>query len=83
MPTYDYSCATCGPFSEVRPMAEFARPQPCPTCGASAPRAVLSAPALGGSAKMQAAVPSPMRTHPGGCSCCAPPSTRRFTAEAV
>jgi len=84
MPTYDYSCATCGPFSEVRPMAEFAEPQPCPACGDSAPRAVLSAPALGGSAKMEAAGPSsPLRAHPGGCSCCAAPSARRFTAEAV
>ncbi len=32
MPTYDYECADCGPFSEVRPMAEFDRPQPCPDC---------------------------------------------------
>lgn len=83
MPTYDYSCATCGPFSEVRSMAEFAQPQPCPTCGDAAPRAFLSAPALGGSAKNEAAAPSPIRPHPGGCRCCAAPSAGRFTADAV
>ena len=80
MPTYDYGCETCGPFSESRPMAEFARPQPCPTCGDPAPRIVLTAPALGGNASPQAAMPQ-QRMHPGGCSCCAAP--RRLTAEAV
>jgi putative FmdB family regulatory protein len=81
MPTYDYSCETCGVFSEVRPMAEFAQPQPCPVCGDPAPRAFLSAPALGGGAKMETAPAAPMRAHPGGCACCAAP--RRLTAEAV
>jgi putative FmdB family regulatory protein len=81
MPTYDYGCETCGPFSEIRPMAEFALPQPCPTCSEPAPRAMLYAPALGGaSAPQDAAAPRP-RLHPGGCSCCAAP--RRFAAEAV
>lgn len=83
MPTYDYNCQTCGTFSEVRPMAEFAQPQPCPACGDPAPRAFLSAPALGGGARMETAAAAPMRAHPGGCSCCAAPSARRFTAEAV
>ena len=82
MPTYDYSCDTCGVFSEVRPMADFAQPQPCPTCGDPAPRAFLSAPALGGGAKMETPA-APMRAHAGGCACCAAPSSRRFTAEAV
>ena len=80
MPTYDYGCESCGPFSESRPMAEFARPQPCPSCGEPAPRVFLSAPALGGGAEPQSAA-APMRAHPGGCSCCAAP--RRFSAEAV
>src|SRR5262249_10089248 len=40
MPTYDYDCGRCGPFSESHPMAEFDRPQPCPGCGDSAPRAL-------------------------------------------
>ena len=26
MPTYDYGCERCGPFTETRPMAEFALP---------------------------------------------------------
>ncbi len=64
-------------------MAEFAEPQACPTCGDSAPRAVLTAPALGGGAKLEAPAPSPMRAHPGGCRCCAAPSAGRFSAEAV
>jgi putative FmdB family regulatory protein len=80
MPTYDYGCDTCGPFSESRPMAEFAQPQPCPGCGDPAPRIVLTAPALGGNAAPQATA-MPQRMHPGGCGCCAAP--RRLSAEAV
>lgn len=81
MPTYDYGCASCGPFSETRPMAEFAQPQVCPRCGDLAPRIVVTAPALGGgTAAPEASAPRP-RMHPGGCSCCAAP--RRFAAEAV
>ena len=34
MPTYDYDCGRCGPFSESHPIAEFDRPQACPSCGA-------------------------------------------------
>jgi hypothetical protein len=36
MPEYDYLCETCGPFSDIRPMAAYAarvavtqRPAPC------------------------------------------------------
>ena len=79
MPTYDYDCERCGPFTESRPMAEFARPQPCPACRKLAPRA-LTSPALGGGAR-EAAPATPFRSHPGGCACCAGP--RRFSAEAV
>jgi putative FmdB family regulatory protein len=79
MPTYDYDCDRCGSFTEVRPMAEFALPQPCPACGAPAPRA-LTSPAIGG-VRAEAANPLPIRTHPGGCACCAAP--RRLAAEAV
>jgi putative FmdB family regulatory protein len=79
MPTYDYDCKSCGSFSENRPMAEFALPQPCPACSEPAPRA-LTSPAIGG-ASAEPASATPFRSHPGGCSCCAAP--RRFTAEAV
>lgn len=77
MPTYDYECPDCGPFTDVRPMAEFDRPQPCPDCSQPAPR-LLTAPSLGFGAQLDAG-PAP-RAHAGGCACCAP---RRLTAEAV
>ena len=77
MPTYEYECADCGPFSEIRPMAEFDRPQPCPDCEQPAPR-LLTAPALAGGAQEASAAPA--RAHAGGCACCVP---RRLSAEAV
>ena len=77
MPTYDYECEDCGPFTEVRPMAEYDRPQPCPDCGQKAPR-LLTAPSLSGGA--QEAVATPARAHGGGCAFCMP---RRLSAEAV
>lgn len=46
MPYYDYVCPDCGPFTEIRPMAESAEPAVCPGCGGAAPRAFLSAPRL-------------------------------------
>ena len=49
MPTYDYDCDRCGPFSESHPIAEFDVPQPCPACGDPAPRS-LTLPAIGGGA---------------------------------
>lgn len=81
MPTYDYDCDRCGPFSESHPMVEFERAQPCPACGDPAPRS-LTLPAIGG-AGAEAPNPgaSPFRSHAGGCSCCSAP--RRFAAEAV
>ena len=44
MPVYDYLCERCGPFTEMRPMAECDVPQRCPRCGRAAPRAFLTAP---------------------------------------
>jgi putative FmdB family regulatory protein len=44
MPTYEYMCKKCGPFTEMRPMAECDLPSDCPECGASAPRVLLTAP---------------------------------------
>jgi hypothetical protein len=61
-------------------MVEFARPQPCPSCGDLAPR-LLTAPALGSNASPQAAPMAGQRMHAGGCACCAAP--RRLAAEAV
>ncbi len=79
MPTYQYECADCGPFSETRPMAEFDQPQPCPDCALPAPR-LLTAPALGGGAQQAALGSATASSHLGGCACCAP---RRLTADAV
>jgi putative FmdB family regulatory protein len=45
MPTYSYSCAPCGTFALVRPMAASADPACCPQCGAVAQR-VFGSPAL-------------------------------------
>jgi putative FmdB family regulatory protein len=79
MPTYDYQCATCGPFRDSYPMSAFADPQPCPGCEAPSPRA-LTVPSLAGGAQENAA-PSTWNSHSGGCACCAAP--RRLAAEAV
>jgi putative FmdB family regulatory protein len=78
MPTYEYECPDCGPFTDIRPMAEFDLPQPCPDCTQPAPR-LLTAPALGGGVQ-EASVGAAPRAHAGGCGCCAP---RRLAAEPV
>ena len=87
MPLYDYQCASCGPFTAFRPMADYAKPVSCETCGADAPRAILAAPALAASmprldgglraayATNERARHEPRRwngAHPSGCGCCKP-----------
>lgn len=47
MPIYEYRCETHGTFTEMRPMAEYADPCPCPDCGKIAPRVMLTVPRLG------------------------------------
>ncbi|MBS0640082.1 MAG: FmdB family zinc ribbon protein [Acetobacteraceae bacterium] len=79
MPTYEYECPDCGPFTDVRPMAEFEQPQPCPDCGAMAPR-LLACTAIGGGAAEPSSA-APARSHAGGCACCMAP--RRFSADAA
>ena len=32
MPVYEYLCNDCGPFTDMRPMAECDLPQDCPQC---------------------------------------------------
>jgi putative FmdB family regulatory protein len=44
MPVYEYRCNDCGPFTQMRPMAECELPSECPACGAGAPRVILTAP---------------------------------------
>ena len=44
MPVYEYLCDECGPFTDMRPMAECDDPQNCPQCKTSSPRVILTAP---------------------------------------
>jgi putative FmdB family regulatory protein len=44
MPVYEYLCDDCGPFKDLRPMAECDDPQACPQCEVLAPRVILTAP---------------------------------------
>ena len=86
MPIYEYSCPQCGPFTALRPLAQFDLPTPCPSCGASAERALLTAPSLGfGAARRRAAglssdeATAPVyrnAAHGSACACCVrPPSS--------
>jgi putative FmdB family regulatory protein len=47
MPVYDYECAQHGAFEALRPMSESAAQQPCPRCGNSCARVMLSFARLG------------------------------------
>ena len=38
MPVYEYLCDDCGPFTDMRPMAECDAPQDCPQCDGSSNR---------------------------------------------
>ncbi len=81
MPAYDYECRSCGVFTALRPMAEYAEPLACPQCGFAAPRAFLVAPAMAAmdSGRRFAAAtneraahePKLSSKHGAGCSCCA------------
>jgi putative FmdB family regulatory protein len=44
MPVYEYLCNDCGPFTDMRPMAECDLPRDCPQCEAASPRIILTAP---------------------------------------
>jgi len=85
MPVYEYQCESCGDFTAMRPMSEYQDPQPCPDCGASAPRVLLTAPHFSGMSREsfaahatnERAANAPMTTgeyaakkHGSGCSCC-------------
>ena len=90
MPVYDYLCAACGPFTEMRPMAEFELPFDCPSCGREAQRAYLTAPRLSGmsaerrlahatnerSANQPSTFSSMKKSHGAGCACCSGKSSR-------
>jgi putative FmdB family regulatory protein len=90
MPVYEYLCNGCGPFTDMRPMAECDAPSDCPACGASAPRVILTAPHFStmSAAKRQAhavnerSAQAPQTSasfrasHGAGCACCSAKSSR-------
>jgi putative FmdB family regulatory protein len=94
MPVYDYDCMSCGPFSAIRPMADYAKPVACDACGADAPRAIFNAPAL---ANMNSGLRrslainersrhEPRRSngaHPAGCGCCSSSARKPSAANAA
>ena len=83
MPLYDYLCTDCGPFTELMPMAAYDAPHECPSCGETAPRAILTIPNFNGmesnkrnahavNEKNAHAPQTSARSgkHPPGCGCC-------------
>ena len=92
MPSYHYGCERCGPFEAARPMAEFARPAPCPDCGADAPRS-LAAPSFSAMAgavrrahatnERSAHAPKRSAAHGSGCGCCKPAARTATDAGAA
>ena len=90
MPVYEYLCTECGPFTSLRPMADFEKPSDCPDCGAASPRVLLTAPRLSMMAadrrlahavnERSANAPqalSAKQAHGAGCSCCASKGMKR------
>ena len=86
MPVYDYACDACGPFTVLRPMAQFRDPHECPDCGVECVRAFLTAPNLAsmdaGRRKAHAVnersahAPRRSSAHGAGCSCCSTPKAK-------
>lgn len=90
MAVYEYLCDTCGPFTDIRPMAECDEPGCCPDCRSLAPRAFLSAPRLAcmpagkraafATNERSAHAPKTLgeykAAHGSGCSCCTTKTSR-------
>jgi putative FmdB family regulatory protein len=70
MPIYDYQCSIChAPFEARRAFA--AEAPPCPRCGGSAARMILSAPAIHGAmARGRELAANSIPTCGKGCRCC-------------
>jgi putative FmdB family regulatory protein len=93
MPVYEYLCDDCGPFTDMRPMAECDAPHICPDCEAVAPRVILTAPrfsAMSASARNAHATnersshaPKTLdqykASHGPGCGCCSGKASRLTT----
>jgi putative FmdB family regulatory protein len=90
MPVYDYLCERCGPFTEMRPMADCHASNDCPRCGREAPRAFLTAPYCAAmpaerrlahatnerSAHAPSTLSQTKASHGAGCRCCSGKSMR-------
>jgi putative FmdB family regulatory protein len=90
MPVYEYLCSECGPFTQMRAMAEYELPSDCPKCEASAPRVLLTAPRCSAvspqkrmahainerSADAPRTLSSSRSSHGPGCGCCSGRSSR-------
>ena len=93
MPVYKYLCNDCGPFTDMRPMAEYEEPQDCPKCASVSPRVILTAPQFWSMAASQhkahatnersANAPKTMdeykASHGAGCGCCSGKKSRLVT----
>ena len=91
MPVYEYMCERCGPFTAMRPMAEYEKPYACPDCDEMAPRVMLTAPRFSTmSAGLRLAHATNERSadkpntlsalksqHGSGCSCCSGMSNKK------
>ncbi|MGH7069917.1 MAG: FmdB family zinc ribbon protein [Acetobacteraceae bacterium] len=76
MPIYEYECPNCGPFTDFRPIADYALPAICPGCNGEASRVFLSAPGMifrGAGRSVRTAEdaqrPSAGASHGTGCRC--------------
>jgi putative FmdB family regulatory protein len=90
MPVYEYLCDACGPFTDMRPMAECDLPQDCPSCTISSPRVILTAPHFAcmpadkrkahavneRSAHAPKTLAEYKASHAPGCSCCSTKQSR-------
>src|SRR5690348_6129291 len=95
MPVYDYLCNDCGPFTDLRPMAECDDAQACPRCDSQSPRVILAAPNFfcmpAEKRKAHAAnersrhAPKTLAeykaAHAPGCGCCSGKKPSRLTTK--
>jgi len=93
VPVYEYLCNDCGPFTDMRPMAEYDAPQDCPHCAVQAPRVILTAPRFScmpaekrkshaineRSANAPKTLNEYKASHGPGCGCCSTKPSRLVT----
>lgn len=96
MPVYEYLCKNCGPFTNLRPMAECDEPDDCPDCGRRSERAILTAPYFScmpasqkkahATNERSAHAPKTLdefkaSRHGAGCSCCSGKGKSRLVTK--